>query len=81
MLLVEDIGPVRRLTMNRPKALNALNGELIDAMSDALREAAADEHVRVIVLRGAGRAFCAGYDLTEDADAGRTGRGALARRS
>ena len=38
VLLIEDIGPVRRLTMNRPKALNALNHDLIDAMSDALRE-------------------------------------------
>ena len=70
VLLIEDIGHVRRLTMNRPKALNALNHDLTDAMSDALREAEADERVRVIVLRGAGRAFCAGYDLTEDADEG-----------
>ena len=74
VLLVEDIGHVRRLTMNRPKALNALNHDLTDAMSDALREAEADEHVRVIVLRGAGRAFCAGYDLTEDADEGNSTR-------
>ena len=70
VLLTEDLGPVRRLTMNRPKALNALSGELIDAMSQALDAAAADENVRVLILRGAGRAFCAGYDLTEDADAG-----------
>jgi enoyl-CoA hydratase len=70
VLLVEDLGPVRRLTMNRPKALNALNGDLIDAMSRALDEAAADDAVRVLILRGAGRAFCAGYDLNEDADAG-----------
>jgi enoyl-CoA hydratase len=56
--------------MNRPKALNALNGELIDAMSRALDDAATDEAVRVLILRGAGRAFCAGYDLNEDADAG-----------
>jgi enoyl-CoA hydratase len=70
VLLVEDLGPVRRLTMNRPKALNALSGELIDAMSQALDDAAADDAVRVLILRGAGRAFCAGYDLTEDAEAG-----------
>jgi enoyl-CoA hydratase len=70
VLLVEDLGPVRRLTMNRPKALNALNGDLIDAMSRTLDDAAADEAVRVLILRGAGRAFCAGYDLNEDADAG-----------
>jgi enoyl-CoA hydratase len=70
VLLVEDLGSVRRLTMNRPKALNALNGELIDAMARALDDAATDEAVRVLILRGAGRAFCAGYDLNEDADAG-----------
>jgi len=70
VLLVEDIGPVRRLTMNRPGPLNALNGELIDAMSATLAEAAEDDAVSVLVLRGAGRAFCAGYDLTEDAESG-----------
>jgi enoyl-CoA hydratase len=67
VLLVEDLGRVRRLTMNRPKALNALNTELIEAISAALGEAAGDDGVSVVVLRGAGRAFCAGYDLTEDA--------------
>jgi enoyl-CoA hydratase len=70
VLLVEDIGPVRRLTMNRPKSLNALNGELIDAVSRALAGAAEDSSVTVLILRGAGRAFCAGYDLNEDAEAG-----------
>lgn len=70
VLLVEDVGPVRRLTMNRPKSLNALNVELIDAMSGALAKAAEDDAVSVLVLRGAGRAFCAGYDLAEDAESG-----------
>ena len=70
VVLIEDVGPVRRLTMNRPNALNALSGELIDALSRALDGAAADDGVRVLILRGAGRAFCSGYDLTEDADAG-----------
>jgi enoyl-CoA hydratase len=70
VLLIEDIGPVRRLTMNRPKQLNALSGELIGAMSRALDDAAGDDGVRVLILRGAGRAFCAGYDLNEDAGAG-----------
>jgi len=70
VLLTEDIGPIRRLTMNRPKALNALSGELIQALSHALDLAAADPSVRVVILRGAGRAFCAGYDLNEDAGAG-----------
>lgn len=70
VLLSDDAGPVRRLTLNRPKALNALSGDLIEALSDALRAAARDEGVRVVVLRGAGRAFCSGYDLSEDAAAG-----------
>lgn len=56
--------------MNRPKALNALSGELIDALSTAFANAADDERVRVVILRGAGRAFCSGYDLSEDAQAG-----------
>jgi enoyl-CoA hydratase/carnithine racemase len=67
VLLLEDLGRVRLLTMNRPKALNALNTELIEAISSALGEAARDDGVSVVVLRGAGRAFCAGYDLNEDA--------------
>jgi enoyl-CoA hydratase len=70
VLLSEDLGPVRRLTMNRPEALNALDDALMDALMAALDDAAADEGVRVLVLRGAGRAFCAGYDLNEDAGAG-----------
>ncbi len=69
-LLVEDVGAVRRLTLNRPNALNALNGELLDALSRALAEAAEDDGVSVLILRGAGRAFSAGYDLNEDAEAG-----------
>ncbi|MGZ8581121.1 MAG: enoyl-CoA hydratase/isomerase family protein [Actinomycetota bacterium] len=70
VLLVEDIGPVRRLTMNRPDALNALNGELMQAMTEAIRAAGSDDDVSVVILRGAGRAFCAGYDLNEDAEGG-----------
>ena len=56
--------------MNRPASLNALDRELVDAMSTALDEAAEDEDVRVLILRGAGRAFSAGYDLNEDAAGG-----------
>jgi enoyl-CoA hydratase len=70
VLLVEDLGPVRRLTMNRPGSLNALDRGLVGAMSSALDEAAADDDVRVLILRGAGRAFSAGYDLNEDASGG-----------
>jgi len=70
VVLVEDLGPVRRLTMNRPKALNALDHALIQGLSDAIRAAGSDESVSVVILRGAGRAFCSGYDLSEDADEG-----------
>ncbi len=70
ILLVDDRGPVRRLTMNRPDVLNALNADLTAAISVAIREAGDDESVSVVILRGAGRAFCAGYDLNEDATGG-----------
>jgi enoyl-CoA hydratase len=70
VLVAEDIGPVRRLTLNRPASLNALSGELMDALDDAFAAAADDDQVRVVILRGAGRAFCAGYDLKQDAEEG-----------
>jgi enoyl-CoA hydratase len=68
VLLEEDLGPVRRLTLNRPEVLNALSEELVDLLSIALRRARTDDAVRVLVIRGAGRAFCAGYDLKEEAE-------------
>jgi enoyl-CoA hydratase len=70
VLLTEDVGAVRRLTLNRPASLNALSGELMDAMDEAFAAAADDDEVRVVILRGAGRAFCAGYDLKQDAEEG-----------
>ena len=65
LVLVEDRGPIRRLTLNRPDKLNALNQELTDSLSVALGEAAESDEVRVVVLAGSGRSFCAGYDLEE----------------
>lgn len=53
------------LTLNRPQAMNALNRGLMNALSQALDALAADPAVRVIILTGAGRAFCAGLDLKE----------------
>jgi enoyl-CoA hydratase/carnithine racemase len=70
VLLTEDLGPVRRLTLNRARALNALNAELVSALSDAIGRAGEDDGVSVVIVRGAGRAFCAGYDLNEDARGG-----------
>jgi len=57
-----------RLVLDRPDKLNALNGALVAALTDALDVAEANPDVRVIVIEGAGRAFCAGYDLTEEAE-------------
>ncbi|MEY4166601.1 MAG: hypothetical protein RIR52_425 [Acidobacteriota bacterium] len=54
---------VRTITLNRPERLNAVNLQLADELPPALEEASRDDAVRVIVLTGAGRAFCAGLDL------------------
>jgi enoyl-CoA hydratase/carnithine racemase len=68
MLLVTDEARVRTLTLNRPEALNAFNEALYDATTEAIRDAAADPSVAVVVLTGAGRAFSAGTDLAEMAE-------------
>ena len=56
-----------RLTLNRPAKLNALDGSLVAALVAAFDAAEAHPDIRVVVLEGAGRAFCSGYDLTEEA--------------
>ena len=66
-LLIDRVGTdgrVGRITLNRPEKLNALSRELFIELNEALHDMEADHTIRVIVLRGAGRAFCAGYDLT-----------------
>ena len=65
VLLTEDRGRVRILTFNRPKAKNAFNDELYDAATAALRAAADDPSVAVVILTGAESAFSAGQDLSE----------------
>ena len=54
-----------RLTINRPQARNALSVGLMQEMIEALGRAAEDRHTRVVVIAGAGPAFCAGHDLRE----------------
>ena len=54
-----------RLTLNRPSKLNAISADLREALTTAVADAADDDRVRVIAIAGAGRAFCAGYDLSE----------------
>ncbi len=56
-------GRVGRITLNRPEKMNALSQELLYELNDALHDYEADQSVRVIILRGAGRTFSAGYDL------------------
>jgi enoyl-CoA hydratase/carnithine racemase len=65
MLRMEDRNRVRTLTLDRPDALNAFNEALYDATTEALRAAADDPGVAVVLLTGAGRAFSAGTDLLE----------------
>jgi methylglutaconyl-CoA hydratase len=63
-VIITDGSPIRLITLNRPEKRNALNDELIGALKDALREADADESLRAIVIRGAGKDFCSGADLS-----------------
>src|SRR4051812_7994057 len=65
VLLMEDRGAVRVLTMNRPEKRNALNLELTHMLLEALQRADKEEGVGCVVLTGAGPGFCAGADLTE----------------
>lgn len=64
-VLIDDHARVRTVTLNRPDALNACNEALYDGLTNALLAAADDPGVAVVLLTGAGRAFCAGTDLVE----------------
>ena len=82
-LLVSREGPIGRLTLNRPDRLNALSPAMLRELMQAARWFDSQPDVRVVVVAGAGRAFCAGFDLNffgaadnsplgrEDADLGR----------
>lgn len=65
ILLREDRGGVCILTMNRPQQMNLLTGEMLSALQDAFSSISEDTRVRVVVLAGAGKGFCAGHDLKE----------------
>ncbi len=64
-LQISDTNRVRTLTLDRPDALNAFNEALYEATADAIRDAATDPEVAVVLLTGNGRAFSAGNDLKE----------------
>jgi enoyl-CoA hydratase len=63
LLVDEPVDHVRRLTLNRPEALNTMTAELCEALHCELRAIAAERSTKAVVLTGAGRGFCAGLDL------------------
>jgi enoyl-CoA hydratase len=65
VLLVETSESIATLTLSRPKAMNALSTELRSDLIDAFRRLSEDDDVGVVILTGAGKAFCAGVDLKE----------------
>ena len=70
LIRLERDGPLTWLTLNRPAQLNAMNGALLDEFSQALDVLAADAATRVVAIRGAGRAFSAGFDIDRPRDGG-----------
>lgn len=64
-VLSERTGAIRTISLNRPDRLNAISTQLVIDLNEAFGEAMADDATKVIVFRGAGRAFCAGDDLKE----------------
>ena len=75
-LIVEPRGDALWVTMNRPERLNALNRRLVEELRDFFVGLYWRHEVRVVVLTGAGGAFCAGLDLKERSNAGGRGVGA-----
>ncbi|MEM7544535.1 MAG: crotonase/enoyl-CoA hydratase family protein [Pseudomonadota bacterium] len=66
-------GRIGRITLNRPEAMNAIDDEVPDLLAAAVASAEADQDVHVVILSGAGRAFCAGYDLAYYAEGNGSG--------
>ncbi len=67
-LLYETAGRIARITLNRPERLNAIGEKMPGEIRAAVERANADEAIHVIVLAGAGRGFCSGYDLKDFAE-------------
>lgn len=64
-IIVETIGPVARITLNRPERTNALNQAMLGEINEALDSAERDGNIRALIVRGAGAAFSSGFDLKE----------------
>jgi len=77
-VLYQRDGCIARITLNRPEVMNAIDDQLPAELEAAVEEANAEAGVHVIVLAGAGRAFCAGYDLAFYAQAAGTNAGVQA---
>jgi 2-(1,2-epoxy-1,2-dihydrophenyl)acetyl-CoA isomerase len=69
LVLYEVSGPIATVTLNRPDSMNTMNAQLLKEMLFTLQQAAGDANVRVVILTGSGRAFCAGGDLSNMAAA------------
>ncbi len=67
-LLYETAGRIARITLNRPERLNAIGEQMPGEIRAAVEQANADDAIHVIVLAGAGRGFCSGYDLKDFAE-------------
>ena len=78
VVLYEQHGRTATLSLNRPEARNAVNGELTLALADAFGEVEADPDVRCLVLTGSGSMFCAGIDFAGTAQSGSSSGGAMA---
>src|SRR2546423_15398554 len=63
LIKITEDGGIVTITLNRPERLNALGGHMRRDLAEALEEAGSDPHIRVVVLAGEGRAFCAGGDV------------------
>ena len=70
-VLTERVDHVLKLTLNRPERMNSIGGGLLDRLSELFLEAEHDRNVRVILITGAGKAFCSGLDL-KDVSSGKT---------
>ncbi len=65
LIIREDLDGVCRLTLNAPARLNALSDAMIAALHDTLNDIADDNSIRAVIIKGTGKAFCAGHDLKE----------------
>jgi enoyl-CoA hydratase len=77
-LTVEHISRVSRITLNRPERRNAISRAVQTELIDAVEAAGADPEVHAVIIRGAGKSFCSGYDVTPSGEAGHAARNGVA---